>query len=136
MLAKVLVVDDDVTMTLMLANALRSGGFEVFVANSGRQGIAAARRHRPDVVVLDLNMPEVDGYQVCEAIRKVSQIPVLALSGVVDAELVGKILAKGATDYLIKPVPRGVLLAKLRHLTRAVPSTPKPLMQDAMVAVA
>ncbi len=114
---KVLVIDDDVVATQMVTTVLELGGFEALAANSGWDGIVAVYQQEPDAVLLDLMMPGMDGWQVCETIRKFSWVPILVLSGVVDADQVGRILEHGATDYLVKPVPRGVLLAKLKHLT-------------------
>ncbi|MDH3675199.1 MAG: response regulator [Anaerolineae bacterium] len=115
---RVLVVDDDPILTTALADSLPTEGFEVAVANSGSDGVEAVRRLEPDVIVLDLMMPGLSGWQVCEEVRTFSQVPILILSSLVDSEGVMLALEKGANDYLVKPVPHGSLAARLRRLAR------------------
>lgn len=115
--AKVLVIDDDVLLTSVF-KASFEGIFEIRVVNSGLEGIKAAREIEPDVVILDLMMPGVDGWQVCREIRKFSQVPILVLSAVVDSNLVIQVLEEGATDYMIKPVPPGTLISYVKRLTK------------------
>ena len=119
MLTKVLVVDDDIRTTELLELMLSPQGFEIFVANSGSDGIAAAHQLEPDVVVLDLMMPGVDGWEVCRTIRTFSQVPILVLSAVIDSERVVRALKQGASDYLVKPVPPGVIISRLRKLANS-----------------
>jgi DNA-binding response OmpR family regulator len=119
-LTKVLVVDDDTILTDMFRDLLTASGYEVFVANSGPEGIEAARQNKPDAIVLDLTMPGIDGWQVCRAIRAVSQVPILVLSAVVDSEGVMRALEEGADDYLIKPVPIAVLVSYLKRMTQDI----------------
>ena len=115
---KVLVVDDDLDLTKMLDTTLTVHGFEVSTANTGPNAIEVAQHWEPDVIVLDLWMPDVDGWQVCREIRRFSQVPILTLSAVVDSQGVMRALEKGANDYLVKPVPTGVLVSKLRNIVR------------------
>ena len=117
MLAKVLVIDDDVLLTSVFKVSFEEV-FEVRAVNSGLEGIKAAREMEPDVVILDLMMPGVDGWQVCREIRKFSQVPILVLSAVVDSGLVIQVLEEGATDYMVKPVPPGALISYIKRLTR------------------
>jgi len=72
----------------------------------------------PDVIILDLFMPGLDGWQVCKSIREYSQVPILVLSAINKPGTVAKALDEGADDYLIKPVPSGVLVAHLNNLIR------------------
>jgi DNA-binding response OmpR family regulator len=115
---KILVIDDDVTLTDMVRVLLEANEYQVYTANSGTDGIEAARESQPDLVVLDLMMPDLDGWQVCRAIRSFSQVPILVLSAVIDTEGVMRALEEGADEYLIKPVPVGVLVANVRQMAQ------------------
>lgn len=118
MLTKVLVIDDDVLLTDLLRDSLSRSSFEVFVVNSGAEGVKVIHQLQPDVVVLDLMMPGMTGWEVCKAIRTFSQTPILILSAVVDHELVMQALDNGADDYIVKPVATNVLASRLRRLTQ------------------
>jgi DNA-binding response OmpR family regulator len=115
---RVLVIDDDIVLTNIFKASLEQEGFEVYVANSGSEGIQAAREVEPDVVMVDLMMPIVDGWQVCREIRTFSQVPILVLSAVIDTQMVMRALDEGATDYLVKPVPPGTMISHLKKLTQ------------------
>ena len=82
------------------------------------EGIKIIHQIQPDVVVLDLMMPGMTGWEVCQAIRMFSQVPILILSAVVDHELVMQALDNGADDYIVKPVATNVLVSRLRRLTQ------------------
>ena len=118
MVPKVLIIDDDRSLTEMFKLAIPQQGFEVFTANSGPEGIAIMRQMQPDVIVLDLMMPDMDGWQVCREIRSFSQVPILVISAIVDAQQVMRALDEGADDYLVKPIVPGVLISRLRRLVR------------------
>lgn len=130
---RVLVIDDDISMSEMLKLVLEPNAFEVFEANSGPDGIDTTRRCNPEVIILDLLMPDMDGWEVTRAIRSFSQVPILILSAVSKPELVAKALDEGADDYLIKPMPSSVLIAHLKRLTRRARAENKSLRikQDA-----
>ena len=117
-LTSVLVIDDDVAMTEMLKAVLEPKSFEVLTAHKVQEGIEATRQLNPDVVVLDLYMPGTDGWQVCRSIREFSNVPILVLSALNKPGAVAQALDEGADDYLIKPVPSGVLVAHLKNLIR------------------
>ena len=118
MSTKVLVIDDDTFLTNFLKDSLSRSSFEVFVANSGTEGIKTIHQVQPDVVVLDLMMPGMSGWEVCQAIRTFSPVPILILSAVIDHELVMQALDNGADDYIVKPVATNVLVSRLRRLTQ------------------
>lgn len=118
MLTKVLVIDDDIEMTDLLKIILEPTSFEVVSANSGLEGVEAAQKIKPDVIILDLLMPGMDGWDVCKEIRKFSQVPILVLSAVNKPGMVARALDEGADDYLLKPMPSGVLIAHLKRLAR------------------
>lgn len=125
MLPKVLIIDDDQTVTELLKQTMPQYGFEVDTANSGPAGIAAIRQQEPDVVLLDLMMPQMDGWQVCREIRSFSQVPILVASAIVDSQLVMRALDEGADDYLVKPLVPGVLISRLKRLVRQASSNRK-----------
>jgi len=126
MTVKVLAIDDDSAMTELLILLLRTRGFEVFTSNSGEDGIKKVRELSPDVLILDLMMSSVDGWEVCSKVRKFSKIPILILSALDAPGMVASALDAGADDYLIKPVPSSVLIAHLHNLARrARMKTPK-----------
>jgi DNA-binding response OmpR family regulator len=88
------------------------------VANTGEEGVKLIREISPDVVILDLMMPGMDGWQVCAEVRSFSSVPILILSALDSPGMVASALDAGADDYLVKPVPSGVLIAHLNTLTR------------------
>ena len=113
---KVLIVDDDETITGLLSQMVEFSGFEAHAENSGAAGVDAVRRLNPDIVILDLMMPGMSGWDVCKEIRTFSQVPVLVLSAVTDSQLVMQSLENGANGYLVKPVPEKVLISHIREL--------------------
>ena len=114
----VLVIDDDDSMTDMIKHILEPNAFEVMVANSGPEGINKTRQHNPEVIILDLLMPDMDGWEVCKAIREFGQMPILVISAISKPGMVAKALDEGADDYLLKPVTSNVLIANVRRLAR------------------
>lgn len=117
-LTRVLVIDDDTAVTEMLKVVLEPGTFEVQSSHSGLEGIKATRQFQPDVVILDLFMKGMDGWEVCRAIRQFSSVPILVLSALSKPGMVVQALDEGADDYLIKPVASSVLIAHIKNLTR------------------
>jgi len=115
---KILVIDDDPAMTELLALILAPIQATILTANAGAIGLALAQEHTPDIVLLDLMMPEMDGWEVCKAIREFSNMPILILSALDNPGMVAAALDAGADDYLIKPVPSGVLIAHINNLLR------------------
>ncbi len=115
---KILVIDDDPEMTELLKLLLRPTQSEVITANSGMDGVELARHEHPDMIILDLMMAEMDGFQVCEVIRKFCDCPIMILSALDNPAVVAKALDAGADDYLVKPVPSVVLIAHINTLFR------------------
>jgi two-component system KDP operon response regulator KdpE len=115
---KILVIDDDPAMTELLKLLLEPTQAELLTSNSGEEGIRLVKEQTPDIVVLDLMMPKVDGWQVCKAIREFSSMPILVLSALDSPGVVATALDAGADDYLIKPVPSGVLIAHINNLLK------------------
>jgi DNA-binding response OmpR family regulator len=117
-LTRVLIIDDDINMTGVLEVVLRESGYDVLSTNSGIKGVELVGPNDLDVVILDLIMPEMDGWATCRAIRKISKVPILILSVINKPELIARALDEGADDYLVKPVPLNVLIARLKTLAR------------------
>ena len=119
--ARVLVVEDDEEIAQVLQRSLRLEGYEVRIASDGEQALAVHAEYVPDVVILDLGLPKVDGIEVAKRVRGGDDVPILMLTArdAVDARVEG--LDSGADDYLVKPFERQELLARLRALLRRRP---------------
>jgi len=115
---KILTIDDDPAMTDLIGLLLRSYGLEVIVANDGERGLELARTQNPDLILLDLTMPGIDGWQICQTIRTQSKVPIIILSALDDPTVISTVLDAGADDYMVKPVPSSVLIAHINNLTR------------------
>lgn len=118
MAEKILLVDDEPTLLETLALNLRTSGYEVVTASDGAAALEMAHAESPDLIVLDLMMPELDGLTVCRSLRQVSETPILVLTartGELD-KIIG--LESGADDYMTKPFSLGELQARLRALLR------------------
>ncbi len=118
MAVEVLLIDDDPDLSIMLRTLLRGKDFQVKAVFSGEEGIQSCREEEPDVVILDLLMPEMDGWEVCEKIREFSDVPILILSALGSPASVARALDAGADDYLIKPIHASLLASRLRTLVR------------------
>jgi two-component system KDP operon response regulator KdpE len=117
-MAKVLVVDDDSSLLRALRLGLQAGGHQVITAANGEQGISQTALATPDVVVLDLGLPDIDGLAVCKRIRQWSDVPIIILSasGTEDRKVAA--LDGGADDYVTKPFGMAELEARIRAALR------------------
>ncbi|MBI3162189.1 MAG: response regulator transcription factor [Chloroflexi bacterium] len=115
---KILVIDDDLAITELLSMLLKTHGFDVITTNSGVDGVKLVESKNPSVVILDLMMPDLDGWQVSKAVRSFSNVPILILSAINDPSMVASVLDAGADDFLVKPVPSSVLVAHIRKIVR------------------
>jgi DNA-binding response OmpR family regulator len=118
MTVRVLTVEDDERIRLSVKLALEEEGWEVFEAASGEDAIAAFHRHPPDVVLIDIMLPGIDGFELCRALRKDSDVPVVMVTARSDTHDVVAGLEAGADDYLTKPFAPKELSARIRALLR------------------
>ena len=125
----ILVVDDDDLVALTVQRALKKFGYHVLVANSGRDGIQTARRYQPDMLVLDVMMPGISGYQVCREMRNdpmLSETPILFLTAKAEDDDKIEGLMAGADDYMTKPFNMEELHLRVRAILRRTTATPEP----------
>ena len=118
MAIEVLLIDDDVDLSMMLRTLLRGQDIQIRSVCSGEEGVQSVQDNPPDAVILDLLMPGMDGWEVCERIRSFSDVPILILSALGAPGSVARALDAGADDYLIKPVHASLLATRLRTLVR------------------
>lgn len=133
---KILIADDDPQLVRALRITLGAEGYQIIAAPDGARAIQAAVDHQPDLVLLDLGMPGLDGIDVIHALRGWTQIPVLVVSGRTGAADKVEALDAGADDYVTKPFSIQELLARVRALTRRVPSAePEPIVRIGDVSI-
>ncbi|RIJ69985.1 DNA-binding response regulator [Nakamurella silvestris] len=121
---KILIADDDPQILRALRVTLGARGYEIIPAHDGQAALNAAIEHHPDLVMLDLGMPKLNGIEVIEGLRGWSQVPILVVSGRTGASDKVEALDAGADDYVTKPFSIDELLARIRALTRRVPQAP------------
>lgn len=123
-LAHILVIDDEPQMVRALRTILNANAYQVSTANTGEEGLGLAAAERPDVIILDLGLPDMDGMEVCVQLRQWTQIPIIILSVRNEEGDKIKALDQGADDYLVKPFATGELLARVRvaqrHLAKSL----------------
>jgi DNA-binding response OmpR family regulator len=117
-MAQVLLVEDDAAIRTALTRALREHGHGVTALGSGLPALSAAVEQRPDVVVLDLGLPDVDGTDILSMLRAVSDMPVIVATARDDEAEMVRVLDSGADDYVIKPFTAGQLNARIRAVLR------------------
>lgn len=123
---RILVVDDEPRFVRLVEANLQTEGFEVIKAKNGQQAIDLTVSEKPDLILLDVMMPEMDGFAVCERIREFSNVPIIMLTAKGDEEHKVRGLNLGADDYVIKPFSANELLARVRAvLRRAQQSAPE-----------
>lgn len=116
--AEILVIDDELPMQKLLEITLGSNDYKVMLANTGRSGIIMAANHPPDLVLLDLGLPDINGHEVLKQLREWYTNPVIILSVQSNEEDIVTALDNGANDYLVKPFRTGELLARIRSCLR------------------
>ena len=135
MAARILIVDDEPNIIGTVAPLLRTRGYEVLTAMTGRAALETHERERPDLVVLDLGLPDLDGVDVCVAIRQSSGVPILVLSARGAEGDKVRALDAGADDYVTKPFGAEELLARIRASLRRrePPSAAEPIVRGGLV---
>jgi len=136
--ARVLVIEDDPAIRRILQTGLTvRGGYAVDIASGGREGLERLRQEQPDVVVLDLVMPDLDGTEVLQQLREWSRVPVIVLSALREQELKVRALELGADDYVTKPFGLEELVARikvaLRHAGGTDPIAPRFSIGDLVI---
>ncbi len=121
---RILIIDDDPASTELIKILLASFPAEVYSSNLPAEGIEIARKIKPDLILLDLWMPEMDGRQVCKAIRQTNAVPIVILSALDSPEMIAEVLNAGADDYLVKPVSQNILHAYIRKFARVQQTGP------------
>lgn len=131
-MTRLLIVDDEVRFATAMAINLRAHGYEVDVANTGEDGLATAARTHPDIVILDLGLPGIDGLDVLRGLRAWTSVPVIVLSARHQEASKVDALDEGADDYVTKPFGMDELLARLRAIhRRGTPMADEPLVETA-----
>jgi DNA-binding response OmpR family regulator len=118
MTIKILIVDDETSVTDLIGYNLEKAHYEVLVAHDGEEALKAARTHNPDLILLDLMLPKIDGLDVCRELRKTSQVPIIMVTarGEEADRVIG--LELGADDYLCKPFSMRELMARIKAVLR------------------
>ena len=133
----ILIADDDPTMRGFLRGSLEAEGFKVIEAVDGAQAVSIFTNHKPDLILLDVGMPEMDGFESCTAIRRLpggDVTPILMLTGLDDYESVSKAYEAGATDFSVKPINVLVLIHRVRYMLRARRTLDKMLQSEERLA--
>ncbi len=127
---KILVVDDDQNICELLRLYIEKEGFEVRIANDGRKALEIFEEQNPDLIMLDIMLPELDGWQVCREIRKKSQCPIIMLTA--KGEVFDKVLGLelGADDYVVKPFETKEVVARIKAVLRRYGSKIKEVRYD------
>ena len=124
---KILIIDDDTAFLRLVEQIFTQEGYEVLKASNGQEGLRLLFAHKPDIVLLDVVMPEMDGWETCQRIREISDIPITILTGKKKAEEdIVRGLDYGADDYLLKPVGNRELVARVRAVLRRAELPPPP----------
>lgn len=123
----ILVVDDEAGLRELVRINLEHEGYAVHQAENGVECLNAVREQLPDLVILDVMMPEMDGYETCRRLREFTTVPVLMLTAKVQSKDIVAGLDTGADDYLLKPFNMDELMARVRALLRRVPSPNRPV---------
>ncbi len=124
---KILVIDDEEPTVQLIAMLLERRGFEVIKAYRAEEGLRKAYRFQPELVLLDIMMPDMDGWEVCKRLREMSDVPIIFLTAKSDVKDVVRGLEMGADDYVVKPYENDELVARVRaHLRRS----PRPNMSE------
>lgn len=128
----ILVVDDEQDLLDLIEYNLRQEGFEVLKAENGKDGIQMAKEHMPNLVLLDIMMPHMDGIEVCDRMREdptLTHIPIIFLTARSDEKTEIKGLNKGADDYITKPISTSKLISRIKAVLRRFEETEDPVQK-------
>ena len=127
---KILIIDDEETTVQLIGMLLERRGFEIIKAYRAEEGLRKAYRYQPDLVLLDIMMPDMSGWEVCKRLREMSDVPVIFLTARGEIRDVVRGLEMGADDYVVKPYDTDELVARVKaHLRRS----PRPNISDELV---
>ncbi len=126
----ILVIDDDKLTSRMISDHLTAAGHTVHVANNGKEGLRQMYAYRPDLIILDVMMPEMDGWTTCRRIREVSNVPIIMLTSRDRPQDIIRGLDEGADEYVTKPFEIDVLLARVRAVMRRVSMASEPTEKE------
>lgn len=127
---KVLIIDDEEPTVQLISMLLEKRGFETIKAFRAEEGLRKAYRHQPDLVLLDVMMPDMDGWDVCKRLREMSDVPIIFLTARDDVKDIVYGLEIGSDDYVVKPFNNDELIARIKaHLRRS----PRPNMSEEMI---
>jgi DNA-binding response OmpR family regulator len=132
---QIVIIEDDRLISEPVARALRGAGYETSIASTGPAGLELALNQKPDLVILDIMLPEMDGWEVCKAIRESSLVPILMLTAL--NEEIDRVLGLelGADDYLTKPFSTRELLARIKATLRRVEFDKAGLTEDQSITI-
>ncbi len=130
-MGKILVVDDDINICELLRLYIEKEGYDVVIANDGGQAVTKFKTEKPDLILLDIMIPVLDGWQVCREIRKTSQCPIIMLTA--KGEVFDKVLGLelGADDYVIKPFETKEIVARIKAVLRRTGASSGSMVQTA-----
>lgn len=120
---KILVVDDDANIRQILETRLTISGYIVLLANDGEEALKLFRKESPDLIILDIMLPKIGGYEVCKRVRKESSVPIIMLTALGDISDRVMGLEFGADDYVVKPFSPKELEARIRSVFRRIKKT-------------
>lgn len=124
---KILVVDDELKIVEIIKTYLENSGYSVLSAYNGKDALDIFEKNRPNLVILDLMLPDISGEEICMTIRKKSRVPILMLTAKIEEEDILKGLDIGADDYVIKPFSAKQLVARVNALMRRITNEPELL---------
>lgn len=127
---KVLVVDDDRVLADVVAFTLRREGFEIILADDGAKALRRWQEERPDILVLDVNLPRMDGFTVCQKIRAAGDTPIVLLTVRGEEDDIVRGLEIGADDYIVKPFSPRQLVARVNAVLRRAGTRPTPALLE------
>lgn len=129
-MGKILVVDDDKNICELLRLYIEKEGYDVVIANDGGQAVTKFKTEKPDLVLLDIMLPVLDGWQVCREIRKTSQCPIIMLTA--KGEVFDKVLGLelGADDYVVKPFETKEIVARIKAVLRRVNGSEQQIISE------